>query len=142
MSLRICHCLAARRRIKDAADATGRDELEFWLGATQIALKQPLQGLATLERLLRRNPRHIDALELTVRTANEVATGAWNRVAEIVFRYGEHFYNFQGLRDYKDKFDPVWEPKFLASPGGLWLPMILTNVTTLISGGAKGLVGK
>jgi len=66
----------------------------------------------------------------------------WNRVAEIVFRHGEHFYNFQGLRDYKDKFDPVWEPKFLASPGGLRLPMILTNVATLISGGAKGLVGK
>src|SRR6185437_12672353 len=43
----------------------------------------------------------------------------WNRVAEIVFRHGEHFYNFQGLREYKDKFDPVWEPKFLASPGGL-----------------------
>jgi phosphatidylglycerol lysyltransferase len=66
----------------------------------------------------------------------------WNRVAEIVFRHGEHFYNFQGLRDYKDKFNPVWEPKFLASPGGLRLPMILTNVATLIAGGAKGLVGK
>lgn len=67
---------------------------------------------------------------------------AWNRIAEIVYRHGEHFYNFQGLRAYKDKFDPVWEPKFLASPGGLWLPIILTNVATLISGGAKGLVGK
>jgi phosphatidylglycerol lysyltransferase len=66
----------------------------------------------------------------------------WNRVAEIVFRHGEHFYNFQGLRDFKAKFDPVWEPKFLASPGGLRLPMILTNVATLISGGTKGLVAK
>jgi phosphatidylglycerol lysyltransferase len=66
----------------------------------------------------------------------------WNRVAEIVFRHGEHFYNFQGLRDYKDKFDPVWEPKFLASPGGFRLPVILTNVATLIAGGAKGLVAK
>jgi phosphatidylglycerol lysyltransferase len=67
---------------------------------------------------------------------------AWNRVAEIVFRHGEHFYNFQGLRDYKDKFDPVWEPKFLASPGGFRLPIILTNVATLISGGATGLITK
>lgn len=66
----------------------------------------------------------------------------WNRVAEIVFRHGEHFYNFQGLRDYKDKFDPVWEPKFIASPGGLRLPMILTNLATLIAGGAKGLITK
>ncbi|HZN33424.1 MAG TPA: bifunctional lysylphosphatidylglycerol flippase/synthetase MprF [Pirellulaceae bacterium] len=67
---------------------------------------------------------------------------AWNRFAEIVYRHGEHFYNFQGLRDYKDKFDPVWTPKFLACPGGLRLPMILTNLATLISGGPKGLVGK
>jgi phosphatidylglycerol lysyltransferase len=66
----------------------------------------------------------------------------WNRVAEIVFRHGEHFYNFQGLREYKDKFDPVWEPKFIASPGGLRLPMILTNLATLIAGGAKGLLTK
>jgi phosphatidylglycerol lysyltransferase len=67
---------------------------------------------------------------------------AWNRVAEIIYRHGEHFYNFQGLREYKEKFDPVWEPKFLASPGGLRLPIILANLATLISGGAKGLVGK
>ena len=59
-----------------------------------------------------------------------------------MFRHGEHFYNFQGLRDYKDKFDPTWEPKFLASPGGLRLPMILANVATLISGGAGGLITK
>ena len=59
-----------------------------------------------------------------------------------MFRHGEHFYNFQGLREYKDKFDPVWEPKFLASPGGFRLPVILTNLATLIAGGAKGLVAK
>ena len=45
----------------------------------------------------------------------------WNRIGNLIFRHGEHFYNFQGLRNYKDKFDPVWEPKYLASPGGLIL---------------------
>ncbi|MCA9159243.1 MAG: bifunctional lysylphosphatidylglycerol flippase/synthetase MprF, partial [Planctomycetales bacterium] len=35
----------------------------------------------------------------------------WNRVSSLVFRHGEHFYNFQGLRSYKDKFDPEWFPK-------------------------------
>ena len=59
----------------------------------------------------------------------------WNRVGTLVFRHGEHFYNFQGLRHYKEKFDPVWEPKYLASPGGLRLPRILANVATLIAGG-------
>jgi phosphatidylglycerol lysyltransferase len=67
---------------------------------------------------------------------------AWNRLGAFVFRHGEHFYNFQGLRHYKDKFDPVWEPKYLASPGGLALPRILTNLASLISGGLKGVVGK
>lgn len=67
----------------------------------------------------------------------------WTRVASLVFQHGEHFYNFQGLRDYKAKFDPVWEPKYLASPGGLLvLPRILTNVAALISGGVRGVVSK
>ena len=40
----------------------------------------------------------------------------WNRLGALLFRHGEHFYNFQGLRQYKEKFDPVWEPRYLASP--------------------------
>ena len=40
------------------------------------------------------------------------------RSARSSIRLGEHFYNFQGLRQYKEKFDPVWEPRYLACPGG------------------------
>ncbi len=66
----------------------------------------------------------------------------WNQVGAFVFRHGESFYNFQGLRRYKEKFDPIWEPRYLAIPQGLALPRILTNVTTLISGGVTGVVRK
>ncbi len=66
----------------------------------------------------------------------------WNRLAAFLSRYGEHFYNFQGLRQYKDKFDPVWKPRYLASPGGLALPAILAHLAQLISGGIKGTVLK
>ena len=66
----------------------------------------------------------------------------WNRVGAFVYRFGENFYNFQGLREYKEKFDPNWEPRYLASPGGLMLPRILTNVAALISGGVTGIVKK
>jgi phosphatidylglycerol lysyltransferase len=66
----------------------------------------------------------------------------WNRAGSLVFRFGEHFYNFRGLRHYKEKFDSVWEPKYLASPGGLALPRILANVAALISGGLGGIVRK
>jgi phosphatidylglycerol lysyltransferase len=66
----------------------------------------------------------------------------WLQAGAFLFRHGEHFYNFQGLRQYKDKFAPVWQPKYLACPRGLMLPRILANVASLISGGAKGIVAK
>ena len=66
----------------------------------------------------------------------------WNRLGAVIFQHGEHFYNFEGLREYKEKFNPVWEPRYLACPGGLALPRILLNVVALISGGLKGVVSK
>jgi phosphatidylglycerol lysyltransferase len=66
----------------------------------------------------------------------------WNRVGGAVFRLGEHFYNFQGLREYKDKFEPVWEPRYLASPGGLALPRVLTHIATLVGRGVRGVVAR
>ncbi len=66
----------------------------------------------------------------------------WMRLGALVFRHGENFYNFQGIRQYKDKFAPVWEPKYLASPGGLALPRIVANVAALIAGGLRGVVTK
>jgi phosphatidylglycerol lysyltransferase len=59
----------------------------------------------------------------------------WNRIASFLFEHGEAFYNFQGLRSYKEKFNPVWEPRYLAYPGGLALPRILADVSALVAGG-------
>ena len=73
---------------------------------------------------------------------NRALAPLWNRLGAFVFRYGEHFYNFQGLRQYKEKFDPEWQPKYLASPGGLALPQVFANLATLISEGTKGVVAK
>ena len=66
----------------------------------------------------------------------------WNRLGALLFRHGGEFYNFKGLRSFKDKFDPVWEPRFLASPGGLAVPFVLTDVAALISGGVAGVVAR
>jgi len=66
----------------------------------------------------------------------------WHRVGNFVFRYGEHFYNFEGLRRYKSKFNPVWEPRYLVAPGGLRLPRILLDVSVLIAGGVRELFAK
>ena len=66
----------------------------------------------------------------------------WMRVGALIFKHGELFYNFQGLRAYKEKFGPEWEPRYLASPGGLSLPLILANAAALVSGGMKGIITK
>jgi phosphatidylglycerol lysyltransferase len=66
----------------------------------------------------------------------------WNHLAGLVFRHGEHFYNFQGLRQFKEKFDPEWEPRYLASSSGLALTRILANVAVLTSRGLKGAIAK
>jgi phosphatidylglycerol lysyltransferase len=67
---------------------------------------------------------------------------AWHRVGNFIFRHGEHFYNFEGLRRYKAKFDPVWEPRYLAARGGIALPRVLVDVSVLIAGGMKELFGR
>ena len=66
----------------------------------------------------------------------------WNRFSALVYLHGEHFYNFQGLRQYKEKFDPEWSPRYLVSPGGLALPRVLADVASLISGGLAGVLTK
>jgi phosphatidylglycerol lysyltransferase len=59
----------------------------------------------------------------------------WSRVGSFLYEHGEALYRFQGLRDYKEKFNPVWEPRYLVYPGGLRLPRILADVSALIAGG-------
>jgi len=67
---------------------------------------------------------------------------AWHRVGNFVFRHGEHFYNFEGLRRYKAKFDPVWEPRYLVARGGIALPRVLVDISVLIAGGMKELFAR
>jgi len=73
---------------------------------------------------------------------NRALAPLWNRVGALTFQFGENFYNFQGLRQYKEKFDPVWEPTYIATPGGLALPRILTHLAALIGGGVRGVFAK
>jgi phosphatidylglycerol lysyltransferase len=61
----------------------------------------------------------------------------WNRTGAFIYEHGESFYNFQGLRAYKEKFNPAWEARYLACPGGLRLPRILADVSALIAGGYR-----
>lgn len=66
----------------------------------------------------------------------------WNQIGLAVRGVGERYYNFQGLRNFKDWFYPEWEPMYLVSPGGTKRPIILANIASLISGSARGLFTK
>ena len=60
----------------------------------------------------------------------------WHKLGRLIFRHGESFYNFEGLRNYKEKFDPEWRPRYIACPGGmLGLPQALIATSRLISRG-------
>lgn len=60
---------------------------------------------------------------------------ASERVANVFFRHGEQWYNFQGLRQYKEKFHPRWQPRYLAY-GDAWdLVRAMAHVSALIAGG-------
>jgi phosphatidylglycerol lysyltransferase len=73
---------------------------------------------------------------------NRALAPLWHRVGSFLYRHGESFYNFEGLRRFKEKFNPRWEPRYLASAGGMRLPRALLDISTLISGGFKELVTK
>jgi phosphatidylglycerol lysyltransferase len=61
----------------------------------------------------------------------------WNRTGAFIYQHGESFYRFQGLRAYKEKFNPVWEPRYLACPGGPRLARVVADVSALIAGGYR-----
>ena len=63
--------------------------------------------------------------------------------ASLVFEHGERFYNFRGLRRYKDKFHPEWRPRYIAAPvGAAVFPQVITSNATLVNRGIKGTVAK
>jgi phosphatidylglycerol lysyltransferase len=57
----------------------------------------------------------------------------WYHLGNLIWKHGNMLYNFQGLRLFKSKFDPVWEPRYLAVSGVLGPLFTLTDVAALTS---------
>jgi len=66
----------------------------------------------------------------------------WQRLGSIVFQAGERFYNFRGLRLFKDKFKPSWEPRYLVCQGGLAPLRVFSDTAALIAGSMRSVVAK
>lgn len=66
----------------------------------------------------------------------------WQKLGALIYLRGGAFYNFQGLREFKEKFNPEWEPRYLAVPSAWHLPVALTDITALIGGGWRNVIGR
>ena len=62
-----------------------------------------------------------------------------SRVGRLLYERGEDIYNFQGVRRYKDKYDPVWQPRYIAAPHKWSIPFLLADIGLLSAGGVSGL---
>jgi phosphatidylglycerol lysyltransferase len=62
----------------------------------------------------------------------------WQRLGAVLFQAGDRFYNFRGLRLFKDKFKPVWEPRYLVCQGGFVPFRVFSDTAALIAGGLRG----
>lgn len=62
---------------------------------------------------------------------------AGEKVARLAFEYGNRFYNYKGLRSFKEKFHPKWRSAYLAYPVLTPLPMLLMDSAALIAGGYR-----
>ena len=59
----------------------------------------------------------------------------WHRLASLIWKHGDRFYNFQGLRAFKGKFNPAWEPRYFAAAGSLGPFVALADAAVLIGAG-------
>ncbi|MAT34646.1 MAG: GNAT family N-acetyltransferase [Ponticaulis sp.] len=63
-----------------------------------------------------------------------------SRLGAMAFDHGEAVYGFEGLRQFKSKFRPVWRPLYLASPAGPRAVFALLTVALLTAGGWRNLL--
>lgn len=62
------------------------------------------------------------------------------QLARLAFEHGNRFYNYKGLRAFKDKWNPAWQSMYLAYPPEARLSSIQLDLAALIAGGYRRIV--
>lgn len=57
----------------------------------------------------------------------------WNLIGAFLFENGDRFYNFQGVRRFKDKFGPQWESRYVAYKDSIGAAAGIFNVILAIT---------
>ena len=122
------------------------EEVEVDLMRYSVAAPPGIMRYALIEAMFWARDRgygwfNLGAAPLSGIRASAVAP-VWNQISLAVRGVGERYYNFEGLRSFKDWFYPEWEPVYLVSPGGAKRPIILANISALISGSIRGVFRK
>lgn len=64
------------------------------------------------------------------------------RLARLLYEYGNRFYNYKGLRSFKEKFYPEWHSAYLAYPVLTPIAPLLIDLSALIAGGYRRILFK
>jgi phosphatidylglycerol lysyltransferase len=67
--------------------------------------------------------------------------GHWVQFAETIAKHGERFYNFKGVRMFKEKWQPEWRPRYLLVPSRRHALPALLACAVVIAGGHRAVLG-
>jgi phosphatidylglycerol lysyltransferase len=67
---------------------------------------------------------------------------AVERFLQLVYVYGNRFYSFRGLHDYKAKFSPEWAARYLVYRNAAELPAVLSAIIRANAGGGEALLAR
>jgi phosphatidylglycerol lysyltransferase len=59
------------------------------------------------------------------------------QLARLAFEHGNRFYNYKGLRAFKEKWHPVWQSMYLAYPPEARLSSLQLDIAALVAGGYR-----
>ena len=117
--------LGGRRQRDGGPDAACRREIALYDG---IHVHQPVAGVqGTGFPQLQHGRRTLE------RRRGRSALVVLAQVGSLAWRHGKQFYNFEGLRLFKDKFGPEWSPRYLAVSGALGPYAAIADILSLIS---------
>ena len=67
-------------------------------------------------------------------------SGQWLKIAALVSAKAERFYNFRGVTAYKEKWQPIWRPRYLLGPARYHALPALIACAVEIAGGVRAVV--